>query len=85
MTERKNAGYTIIQSLRVGNAEFVIGHNPRASAPYVTWQCRDGASYFWGHYFMEKHHAERDLLKRAGRELDVADMPVRKSKGGRER
>lgn len=37
MEERKNAGYTIVQSLMIGNAEFVIGHHPTAPAPYVTW------------------------------------------------
>ena len=34
MSERKNASYTIVQSLMIGDAEFVIGHNPAAPAPY---------------------------------------------------
>ena len=41
MNEKKqvNEGYTIIESMTVGSARFVIGenlHNP--VAPYVTWQ-----------------------------------------------
>ena len=32
-------GYTIIESMTVGNAWFVIGENPNnQAAPYVTWQ-----------------------------------------------
>ena len=70
MEERKNAGYTILQSLMTGNTEFVIGHHPTAPSPYVTWECNNGDNYFWGHYFKERHDADRDLLARANLELD---------------
>ena len=70
MEERKNAGYTIVQSLKIGNTEFVIGHHPTAPSPYVTWECTNGDNYFWGHYFKERHDADRDLLARANLELD---------------
>lgn len=73
MSERKNASYTIVQSLMIGDAEFVIGHNPAAPAPYVTWECKDGNNYFWGHYMTERHQADRDLLERAKAELDLQD------------
>lgn len=34
-----NEGYTIIESMTVGNARFVIGENlNNPAAPYVTWQ-----------------------------------------------
>lgn len=73
MSERKNASYTIVQSIMIGDAEFVIGHNPVAPAPYVTWECKDGNNYFWGHYMAERHQADRDLLERAKAELDLQD------------
>lgn len=74
MEERKNAGYTIVQSLMIGNAEFVIGYHPTAPAPYVTWECKDGNNFFWGHYMQERHEADRDLLERAKQELDRQDQ-----------
>lgn len=74
MDVRKNAGYTIVQSLMIGRTELVIGHNPAAPAPYVTWECKDGVNYFWGHYMNERHEADRDLLARANLELDCQDQ-----------
>lgn len=70
MESRKNAGYTIVQSLVIGNAEFVIGHHPTAPAPYVTWECMNGNNYFWGHYCNDRMTADRDLLNRANVELE---------------
>lgn len=85
MEIRKNAGYTITDSIRIGNAEFVIGYHPTAPAPYVTWECANGNHYFWGHYLSDRQAAERDLLERAGRELDLqtehkAHMPKTKAR-----
>ena len=54
MGERKNAGYTIVESIHIGNTEFVIGHKPGAPSPYVTWECANGDNYFWGHYMDER-------------------------------
>ena len=70
MSERKNAGYTITDSIHVGNAEFVIGENPKAPSPYVTWECSGGSNYFWGHYCSDRFGAVKDLLERAGAELE---------------
>lgn len=74
MEGRKNAGYTIIQSLVIGNTEYVIGYHPTAPTPYVTWECKDRNNYFWGHYMKERHEADRDLLERAKLELDRQDQ-----------
>ena len=46
---RINAGYVITDSVFIGEAEFVIGKMPNAPAPFVTWECKDGNNYFWGH------------------------------------
>ena len=48
MSERSNAGYIIISTIRVGDAEYVLGENPNAPARFVTWMCRNGSDYFWG-------------------------------------
>ena len=89
MSERKNGEYTIIQSIMIGGAEFVMGHNPKACTPYVTWECKDGNNYFWGHYIMDRHNAERDLLERATLELDrqdqIRERVQKQKKGGHER
>ena len=74
MSERKNAGYTIVESIHIGNSEFVIGHKPGAPSPYVTWECTNGDNYFWGHYIMDRYNAERDLIERAALELDRQDQ-----------
>lgn len=70
MSERSNCGYTIVQSLTIGDCEFVLGHNPEAPNPYVTRKCSNGDYYFWGHYSNDRMAADRDLLTRAVQELD---------------
>ena len=69
MSERKNAGYTITDSIHIGKAEFVIGEHPKAPDPYVTWECSGGNNYFWGHYCKDRRTAEKNLLERAQAEL----------------
>ena len=65
-----SAGYIITDSIHIGRAEFVIGEMKNAPSPFVTWECKDGNNYFWGHYLSDRQAAERDLLERAGRELE---------------
>ena len=64
----KNAGYTIRRSvLFEGGSGFALGENPKAPAPFVTWQFNDtdrGRSYFWGHYHADKAAAELDFNSR---------------------
>ena len=52
--KRENQGYIITDSIRIGEAEFVVGELPIAPAPFVTWECRNGSDYFWGHYFYDE-------------------------------
>ena len=70
MADRVNEGYTITDSIHVGNAEFVIGKSSSAPAMYVTWECKGGDYYFWGHYFTDPLEAKKDFLARAGEELE---------------
>lgn len=66
---RVHAGYTITDSIRIGDVEFVLGVSSTEPSIFVTWQCSDG-SYYWGHYLSELLEAKQDLLKRAGAELE---------------
>ena len=70
MADREiNQGYAIRRTILFDNAcGFVLGENPKAQAPFVTWQFneQDGhRDYFWGHYHTDSRQAEADLSKRA--------------------
>ena len=71
MTQRTNAGYTITDTVTIGNTEFVIGKNNAMPPMFVTWACKGGNDYFWGHYMETREAAERDLLDRAAIELEL--------------
>lgn len=63
-------GYTITDSVHIGNAEFVIGEKETcAGTIYVTWRNR-GDDFISGHYFDQRHAAESDLLERTAWELN---------------
>ena len=79
MSQRTNAGYTITDSLTIGNTEFVIGKNNATPPMFVTWACKGGNDYFWGHYMETREAAERDLLNRAAIELKL-QYPSQESK-----
>ena len=46
---RENAGYEIINSMKIGENEVVLGAKKEGYVKYVTWECKDGNHYFWGH------------------------------------
>ena len=84
MEKRINSGYEIIQSIRIGEAEFVLGMNETATNPYVTWKSSPDNQnyYYWGHY-MNSHSSElRDLCERA---LDEARRLEQREKDGQGR
>lgn len=64
----KNCGYTITRTvLFEGGTGFALGENPKAPAPFVTWQFDNNAKepyYFWGHYHADKNAADRDFHSR---------------------
>ena len=83
MNYRMNAGYIITDSVHVGNTEFVLGVSNTVSSQFVTWVCKDGRNYDWGHYFSDMLAATKDLLDRANQELEFCmnhTQPVEKSK-----
>ena len=57
-----------------GNSEFVLGENPRAPQPYVTWRHTIGdapTDFYWGHYFGSYHQAKADLKNRAKEDIQM--------------
>lgn len=73
MSVRINAGYIITDSIHVGDAEFVLGVNATVGAMFVTWECKDGNNYFWGHYTDDQFKAQKDLCERAMQEVKILD------------
>lgn len=70
---RVNQGYTILESVDAGGVEFVLGENPKAVQPFVTWRCVDGGGptdFTWGHYYNDYQSAKRDLMGRAQEQLN---------------
>ncbi len=70
MDARINEGYVITDSIHVGETEFVLGKLDSNIPMYVTWACKGGDNYYWGHYFSDPLDAKKDLLDRAGEELE---------------
>lgn len=73
MDKRVNSGYVITDSIHVGNVELVLGVNSSDPAQFVTWECRDGNNYYWGHYTPSHTEALRDLLDRAEKEIEIVE------------
>jgi len=71
MSDRINEGYVITDSIHVGETEFVFGKLDSKIPMYVTWACKGGDYYYWGHYFSDPMEAKKDLLGRAGQELEL--------------
>ena len=63
MADRINEGYTITDSIQIGQTEFVFGKRDGKLPMYVN-------NYYWGHYFSDPLEAKKDLLIRANEELE---------------
>lgn len=74
MNMRTNAGYIITNAIRIGNVEIVMGENTSDPAQFVTWECKDGDNYYWGHYMTDKLAALHDLMERAEQELESLEI-----------
>ena len=65
----KNANYSITDRIKVGKMTFVLGENPNAPSPFVTWQKMEGRSgYDVGNYMTDRESAVKDLHRRANNE-----------------
>ena len=69
-TERKNVNYVIIDSIQVGELEYVLGKHETAEK-YVTWQYFNGA-YYYGHYIDDYKTAKIDLYTRVVDEMEYS-------------
>lgn len=82
MTDRINEGYIITDSIHIGQTEFVLGKLDNKIPMFVTWACKGGDNYYWGHYFGDLLEAKKDLLSRAGEELEYVMMRQGRSDTG---
>ncbi len=64
MEQRKNAGYIITRSIKAPSFEYVFGEKPDGSG-FVTWYCKNGVDYYYGHYITDRDIALLDLYERA--------------------
>ena len=69
-TERKNVNYVIIDSIQVGELEYVLGKHETAEK-YVTWQYYNEA-YYYGHYINDYKTAKIDLYTRVIDEMEYS-------------
>jgi len=72
--KRINAGFEIINSIPVGNAEFVLGVNMKNPNSFVTWECKNKTDYFWGHYTDSLLKATKDMCQRAMDEVQYLEQ-----------
>lgn len=82
--ERVCQGYRVIDSIRVGDTEVVLAHNPNAPSPYVTWKSyavTNFQSFEHGNYFVDKAAAWKDLIARveSAREFLPPDRQEKKN------
>lgn len=63
----ENVGYILIRKKRIAGVEIVLGKNPSAVRPYVTWIATEAKSFtkfFAGHYFSTERAAVADFNRR---------------------
>ena len=85
MEQRTNIGYRITDTIHVGNAEFVLGVHETDPNRFVTWECKNGTDYYWGHYLTSRKAAEKDLVNRANHAIRFREQFSQKEKKGRDR
>lgn len=76
-------GYTIIDSVRVGNTEVVLGHSLTAPQPYVTWVSYEHSgfdNFYMGHYFSDHQKARIDFYQRIAHQWEYYEPARRKEK-----
>lgn len=79
---RTNSGYVINASIPVGDKEFVLGEHQTAPGQFVTWECKNGTNYIWGHYTDSPLEALRDLCRRVMEEVEYLEIRERAAAKG---
>lgn len=85
MSTRINEGYIITDSIHVGEMEFVLGVHSKVPSQFVTWACKGGNDYVWGHYTSDLLAATKDLIARAEQELQYCQSMKDKARSGKAR
>ena len=64
----KNAGYTIrkfeMYREQENGENFVVLAENEKTGMWCTWECTNGESFYWGHYFDSKEKAFQDYYER---------------------
>lgn len=69
-----NAGYKITDHISLNGENLVIGHHPKAPAPYAVWNTNEQMTDFiFGHYFTDKNDAIANMVERAMHGLERED------------
>ena len=71
---RENIGFKIISSMEIGSVEIVLGVRKGVLPQYVTWECRGGNDYYWGHYFSDLAAAQKDFCNRAFEKIEMREI-----------
>ncbi len=71
---RTNEGFVITNAIPVGNKEIVLGVNMKNPQSFVTWECKDGTDYYWGHYTDSLLKATKDLCQRVMGEIEYLEL-----------
>ena len=58
--QRINSGYLIINQIKVGEIEIVMGAHQKSG--FVTWKCKNGDYYYWGNYHTSLMSAQKDFV-----------------------
>lgn len=85
MEWRKNAGYIITNAITIGDSEIVLGVHETKPNEFVTWECSNKNSYYWGHYFTSQLKAQKDFLERGLDKVKFYEMNKPKKKSDPER
>ena len=77
---RENIGFKIISSMEIGSVEIVLGVRKGVLPQYVTWECRGGNDYYWGHYFSDLAAAQKDFCNRAYEKIEMREAFIGKNR-----
>ena len=90
MGHRMNAGYLITDSIHIGTTNFILRLILSERSIFVTCACQRNHYYYFSHYHSDLLAAKKDLLERAGAELEYQMTKQERSgeqpeKSGKER
>lgn len=71
---RVNGKFIITSAIPVGSKEFVLGVHRKNPKSFVTWECKGGTDYYWGHYTDSLLKALKDLCERVMGEIEYLEQ-----------